>query len=1085
MAITALHIPVLGKTISVFDAKCGNRSTKYGNNNDFGYLSQQLRMELCLSSSLHQMFASKRIVEEVSANYTAVFRLKSVRRHVLLQSSWYGTGLRSRICEHVRKFSFSENSVGNTQFETVSSLQLTGSSSKTSKGNNQLDVTVERNLEQKYRPKRFDDLVGQGGTGKFLKSHAHKNNVKPAYLFSGPRGAGKTSAARIFAASVNCEDRQNGNPCGNCRQCRTISKGSNTDVREIDAATNSGVESIRNLLETVRYSPQSARFKVYIIDECHMLSKEAASALLKTLEEPPSHVLFILVTTDPQKLLDSVVSRCDHFKFRKLTNDNIVLALEKVAEKEEIIIEEPALQLLGELSSGSLRDGLGMLGSVASVGEEITVELVEERFDVLPVSQMSLLLTCSLTPRNSERIKPLLQNALWRSDPYQVLVGLVQLIVDIFAKDSRLFYRMNHPDEEALRFLVNMSETEAGDVYLRRVLSNFRAAELQIRQAPYAAMWLNTALLELPLLQPLSLPNQPQTSETFTLAPPPPLSEIGNGSSFLTPEKVPALVSSGRVGGESSIGSLSRDMGLQESGQVKTEDSLSVQEKFGVSGLPEVEEKLGKIPEAANNESTEMESGGETVLGFDEEERESELDTGEVGETILFALEEELSGAEALEKEIEKVEDEKVEVVKPSLEGKGVVEDVEIATKTGHDLSLFSLTEDVMEEEAVEETVEEAVEESLSKGTDEEEEGEFIGKTYNFLEIKAQAEELIQTKSHKSLLKGKGRIVSISETTVALEFPIGCMAGARKPQTEKSFRQAFSSVLSREISISLDAAGESENKLSPVEGELSVKRVRRSRPRSGEVKGGVKGEGKSEGKGKVKGEETGEEKGEEKEEEGEEEGGYASKDSVVEGLEGGGGEYEVSLVGEVPIVGGRRKSRPQIVGKEPLRRKDEVDNYNERLSDDEAKEIWVQTGKSKPEKEPRKEKTSPREGEGGEREGRGDGKTWADEIRRFPSRPISELDQEENRNGKEARLVYNQRKGSEKLTETEESTETEEFTETEDNGVSFSTESGIKKTVKRGPNKLNNERRANYSRSRMMAVAQKVARIFDGMVWSH
>lgn len=240
--------------------------------------------------------------------------------------------------------------------------------------------TDSRCFQLKYRPRRFEDLVGHEFIAKVLCSHIEKNAIKPAYLFSGPKGSGKTSAARIFAAAMNCTSERTGKrePCGRCRQCRSARSGTNPDIREIDAASNSGVDSIRSLLETVRYSPVSASFKVYIIDECHMLSKEAANALLKTLEEPPPHVVFILVTTDPQKLLEPVVSRCHENKFRRIPDSEAVSVMKRIAQKEKIEVEDGALKLISQLADGSLRDATKMLETVSCLGEKVTVDIVEE-----------------------------------------------------------------------------------------------------------------------------------------------------------------------------------------------------------------------------------------------------------------------------------------------------------------------------------------------------------------------------------------------------------------------------------------------------------------------------------------------------------------------------------------------------------------------------------------------------------------------------------------------------------------------------------------------------------------------------------
>tara|TARA_Y100001968_G_scaffold296747_1_gene305144 strand:- start:38 stop:604 length:567 start_codon:yes stop_codon:yes gene_type:complete len=175
-------------------------------------------------------------------------------------------------------------------------------------------------LHQKYRPQSFDDLIGQHSIVLTLKQAITTNRIAPAYLFSGPRGTGKTSSARILARSLNCisSNLPTTNPCGKCELCRTISLGSALDVIEIDAASNTGVDNIRELIEKAQFAPVKARWKIYVIDECHMLSTAAFNALLKTLEEPPKKVVFILATTDPQRVLPTIISRCQRFDFHQI-----------------------------------------------------------------------------------------------------------------------------------------------------------------------------------------------------------------------------------------------------------------------------------------------------------------------------------------------------------------------------------------------------------------------------------------------------------------------------------------------------------------------------------------------------------------------------------------------------------------------------------------------------------------------------------------------------------------------------------------------------------------------------------------------
>ncbi|MBO5565479.1 MAG: DNA polymerase III subunit gamma/tau [Lachnospiraceae bacterium] len=216
-------------------------------------------------------------------------------------------------------------------------------------------------LYRKYRPQSFDDVVGRDAIVKTLKNQVRTGRIGHSYLLCGTRGTGKTTIAKIFARAVNCENPQNGNPCGECPTCKAIAEGANLNVIEMDAASNNGVDDIRTIIDEVSYSPTSGRFRVYIIDEVHMLSTAAFNALLKTLEEPPSYAIFILATTEPNKLPLTILSRCQRYDFGRLSTQTIADRLQDVCEREKIRIEEKAVQYLARRADGSLRDGLSLL----------------------------------------------------------------------------------------------------------------------------------------------------------------------------------------------------------------------------------------------------------------------------------------------------------------------------------------------------------------------------------------------------------------------------------------------------------------------------------------------------------------------------------------------------------------------------------------------------------------------------------------------------------------------------------------------------------------------------------------------------
>lgn len=230
-------------------------------------------------------------------------------------------------------------------------------------------------LYRAYRPQTFAEMSGQQAIKQTLQNALLHNKTTHAYLFSGPRGTGKTSAAKIFAKALNCERGPAAEPCNECQTCISITEGSNTDVIEFDAASNSRVEEMRDIIEKVRFAPANSRFKVYIIDEVHMLSNSAFNALLKTLEEPPAHVVFILATTEQHKLPLTIISRCQRFEFKPITSVEIMERMQLILEDIDVRAEEPALRAIAQASTGGMRDALSMLDQVVSFsGDTVTAE---------------------------------------------------------------------------------------------------------------------------------------------------------------------------------------------------------------------------------------------------------------------------------------------------------------------------------------------------------------------------------------------------------------------------------------------------------------------------------------------------------------------------------------------------------------------------------------------------------------------------------------------------------------------------------------------------------------------------------------
>ena len=231
-------------------------------------------------------------------------------------------------------------------------------------------------LYRKYRPQTFDDVLGQMAVTQTMKTQLSTGKMGHAYLFTGSRGTGKTTCARILAKAVNCQNPDNGNPCNVCEACRSIDAGSCMDVLEIDAASNNGVDNVRDLRDDAVYTPSQVKMRVYIIDEVHMLSISAFNALLKIIEEPPEHLLFILATTELHKVPATILSRCQRFSFRRISQEDIAARLQYVAYQENIDLDDGAARVLARLADGAMRDGLSLLDQCASA---TTGELTAER----------------------------------------------------------------------------------------------------------------------------------------------------------------------------------------------------------------------------------------------------------------------------------------------------------------------------------------------------------------------------------------------------------------------------------------------------------------------------------------------------------------------------------------------------------------------------------------------------------------------------------------------------------------------------------------------------------------------------------
>ncbi|MDZ7339356.1 MAG: DNA polymerase III subunit gamma/tau [candidate division KSB1 bacterium] len=321
-------------------------------------------------------------------------------------------------------------------------------------------------LARKYRPMRFEDVVGQQHVTATLRNAISLGRLANAYLFAGPRGVGKTSVARILAKALNCDKGPSANPCNECSSCREITESRSLDVLEIDGASNRGIDEVRNLRETLRYAPSPGKHKIYIIDEVHMLTPEAFNALLKTLEEPPKHVLFIFATTEPRRVPPTILSRCQRFDFRRIAARDIVAQLKNICQAEGITISDEALLLIVQRADGSMRDAESILDQmVAYTGETISIEQVS---DLLGIIDQELFFTCSsiIKNRDSKAALALADKVFAEGlDFVEFMVGLAAHLRNILiAKSLQSTDTLDVADHFAARYRAEAEEFASEDL---------------------------------------------------------------------------------------------------------------------------------------------------------------------------------------------------------------------------------------------------------------------------------------------------------------------------------------------------------------------------------------------------------------------------------------------------------------------------------------------------------------------------------------------------------------------------------------------------------------------------------------------
>ncbi len=355
-------------------------------------------------------------------------------------------------------------------------------------------------LARKWRPQGFEELIGQEPIIRVLKNSIDQGRIAHAYLFSGPRGVGKTSTARILAKALNCSDGPVASPCGVCNSCVSVTEGTSVDVMEIDGASNNSVNDIRDLRERVKYVPSGGRYKVYIIDETHMLSDAAFNALLKTLEEPPSHVVFVLATTASKKIPPTVLSRCQHLVFRKIPISQIRERLKHISESESITIALPAIEMLARAADGSMRDALTMLDQISSFSSDIHESDVK---DLLGITDFSLLVQVASSLLNSERdhlMRITHELAEKGTDMRTFMKEFIQ-----FFRDLLVFSILKKPDE-----ILDLSPEESNSMHqviaqtttdhLSLIMSELLKAEIDIRNASSPRLALEMAFLKISFL---------------------------------------------------------------------------------------------------------------------------------------------------------------------------------------------------------------------------------------------------------------------------------------------------------------------------------------------------------------------------------------------------------------------------------------------------------------------------------------------------------------------------------------------------------------------------------------------------------
>lgn len=395
-------------------------------------------------------------------------------------------------------------------------------------------------LARKWRPQGFDDLIGQEPIIRILKNSIDQGKIAHAYLFSGPRGVGKTSTARILAKALNCKNGTTSSPCGSCEFCVSITDGFSMDVMEIDGASNNSVNDIRDLRERVKYVPSGGRYKVYIIDESHMLTDSAFNALLKTLEEPPPHVVFVLATTAVKKIPPTVLSRCQHLPFRRIPSNEIKERLKKISDAENINISGPAIEMIARAADGSLRDSLTILDQISSFSSDISDSDVKDLIGITDFGLLSQVSFALIEGRREEILRICGEIMEKGTDIRSFTKELIQffrdmLVACIVRKPEEILELSKEEVDIVKNILLKTSENQ-----LTLILSELMKAEMDIRNASSPRLVFEMSLIRASFLSSIKPIKEiienietyiKRDSEIVNNPPPPPFGE-GNPGAF-------------------------------------------------------------------------------------------------------------------------------------------------------------------------------------------------------------------------------------------------------------------------------------------------------------------------------------------------------------------------------------------------------------------------------------------------------------------------------------------------------------------------------------------------------------------------